>query len=372
MVFILFSDCRKPALHIYFPFLKTNVSINFSGAFGLLQPYTYEMQAPEHQWIGFLFGVYCGDAIGRTFPILTGLALFSTGTPSWSWRLFILVSSIPIIIFLLVANFLMEESPRFLLATGRTQTSVQVVKKLAARNKIYISNDITLKLEKELASVEDKEATFFEKINAIFNNFEILRGISCIILIGIVCYYFASMSAIIATELLSMEGKGNVDFCKVSGDKNYFMDVSDYLNLLLVQVFISMTSGLLIYQTLKFEVNFKVTATGLLCLAFFLIAMLFYCPTVTVGLLIMSTMQTISGVLDINMSKTLVGLAPTNIRSGIFGISKSIMYIPATFGVYLMPVLADESQHFVTTVTIVFAGFGLLGAFLLPRKFYSN
>ena len=338
----------------------------------MLQPYAYEMQAPEHHWTGFLLGAFCGEAIARTLPIIIGLAVFNSDSPSWSWRIFILILTIPVAIFTILAWFLMDESPRFLLTKGKTLESLQVLRKMAARNKIFISEGLKLKPENELASVQNQESTFFDKIKTIFETVDIFRSVVCVILIGIVCKYLSNGSMFIGTELLFIDGQSDTDYCKGSDEKIYFLDTQDYLKLLLFQVIISITAAVLIYPTFLFQFNFKITAIVLQSVAVFLTAMLYLCPKVIVGLSILSSMQLISGVLGINMTKNLTGLLPTNIRSGIFGISKSVMYVPTAFSVYLIQILAKESQHYVTTVTIVFLAFGLLGALLLPRKLYAN
>ena len=344
----------------------------FAGCMHVFQPHIYEAFPPNLIWVALLISHYIGEGSGRLLTYILGLAIFSTNDHENTWRLYIIILSLPAAVFIVSALLFLDESPRYLVSKGQNEKALAVLHKIAKTNSKQLPEIEKLELEPELGALQEDKTSFWEKLKSVVQTWDILRGMTCIVMIGISCKYITNQMGLVATELVFMSGQSDTTYCDGTEENTYFLDTQDYFILSIFTLVTILAQTLAIIPTYRINFDFKISTVIFLAVSICLVAFLYACPEVWVALLIFSIVQVISVVLELNMSIHLSGLLPTNTRSAVYGMTTFIMYLPLSASPYLIQVLSKESQHYVTTTTISFIGFGFIGALLLPRKIYHN
>ena len=338
----------------------------------VFQPHMYEAFPPNLIWVALLISHYIGEGSGRLLTYILGLAIFSTNDHENTWRLYIIILSLPAAVFIISALLFLDESPRYLVSKGQNEKALAVLRKIAKTNNKQLPEIEKLELEPELGALQEDKTSFWEKLKSVVQTWDILRGMTCIVMIGISCKYITNQMGLVATELVFMSGQSDTTYCDGTEENTYFLDTQDYFILSIFTLVTILAQTLAIIPTYRINFDFKISTVIFLAVSICLVAFLYACPEVWAALLIFSIVQVISVVLELNMSIHLSGLLPTNTRSAVYGMTTFIMYLPLSASPYLIQVLSKESQHYVTTTTISFIAFGFIGALLLPRKIYHN
>ena len=279
--------------------------------------------------------------------------------------------TIPVFIFLVVAPCLMLESPRYLVAIGKTEEALQILHKIAEINGKKLPDRITLVPENEKGFNNGKSTGFFVNLKQALCNWEIARSLIGLTMLGLAGKMILFGMGFVKTELIFKSGSQNSEFCKEEFDANYLLTSNDYLKLLGFQLSADIMSTLITIPMLKNRVSCKLTALFCFGISLPLTAGLYTCPSIWVGLIVFTVIQTLLTVANVNMWLNLSGLLPTKVRGSLFGICTFIMYSP-TFLMPFMQALSKESEHLVTTVNMGFLVCGFIGGFLLPRRVYTN
>ena len=344
-----------------------------SGAVNLLLPYAYELLPINLQWIGFFVILSVSQVIGGIYTNLSAFTLF-TGNHQMesSWRLYLVAIIIPLLMFIILAIFLLDESPRFLMSKNKPEEAIQILRKMAMRNNVNLPKNLTLVQEKELASHNCEKETFLEKCRTIIDSWHILSSLLCIVAIGISLRFINYGLPYLRTELIFMSGQTNASYCSATHAKTYELQREDYIEMLCFQLLSDLAGpvgGLILMKT---QVSLKWIALPSFSVILCTLAFLYTCPEVWVALAIISLIQSLSWVTHAKMWLDLAGVLPTNVRSSLFGFCTFLMYLPMPVTPYLIQVLSKTSHHFVTTVCIAFVSCGLLGSILMPAEIYAN
>ena len=331
--------------------------------------YYYEYLPTKFQWVGPLSGNQVGGYVfAGTFPIFIGYLLsFMNNTDLW--RIYLAITSIPLIIFCVLSVFVLEESPRYLVHTGNSEKAFKILEKIAKSNKKELPGSFSLIREPELGSIEEDNSTFWQNVKQAVQNKEILRSMLCIALIGTTTRFINYGMVFIKNEFVFSEGRNY--YCSKLSVRKVYLDGEDYL-LMLLTVLGEVIAVIVVIPVLKSGVSLKVTAILSYSINFLLTTILFSCPSVTSALFIISLIKVLNQVVNLNMWLRLSGLLPTKVRATLFGVCTFFMYFTLPVLPYLTVDLADYDQHYVTGICLIYITIGLVGAAMLPKKVYQN
>ncbi|XP_063717621.1 synaptic vesicle 2-related protein-like [Symsagittifera roscoffensis] len=344
------------------------------GAVNLLMPYSYEVLSTKHQWLGFTVIYNVSSAIGNATPIIAALVFLTGETSSYSWKLYFLSMTVPVLIFMLIALLFLHESPRFLISKGKTEASAKVLRKIAGTKNNRLPESFTLVPEIEMASRKDQDngLTLMQKYKLVFRNRQILLSLICIVAMGIAARFIFYGMNFVKTELVFMQGQSGSNYCASSLKNTYNLEIENYLQLLYYQI-VSDAVGI-VGSIFVLKLNFSLKKVTMTCFTFCIIltAVLYFCPPSWMALGIFSLIQILGISINIKMWLSLSGLLPTNIRSSLFGLCSFLMCLPLPIGPYFIQVLSKVSQHLVTSVCMAFMACGFMGSVLVPKKIYAN
>ena len=246
---------------------------------------------------------------------------------------------------------------------------MKTLQRMAKMNGKTLPENLKLIQETESGDSE-KQTSFIQKIKIAISDPDITRGFLCILAIGIASKYIGYGLGFVRTELIFKDGDEN-SYCGGERNSNYYLQTSDYLKLIYIQLAECVPSFVLI-PALKY--NLSVRTSNLLAygLAFFLLCFLYLCPTLEWALSLVTISRVAIEPGQVIMLVGLSALLPTKVRSTMFGLANFIMFLYLPAIPYLTQFLAKENQDYVTTVTLIFVALGVIGAFMTPKKLYSN
>ena len=335
----------------------------------IILPLYYECLAPRHRWIGCVTGQGFSTAIGALFPVLAAMLVFDG--EKGSWRLVLCLSTLPFLLFIILGTAFLTESPRYLVSIGKHAEAIKLLRNSAIKNGKKLPEKLVLIAERDSEKAEG--ASFVETIKIALNDFQIIRSLLCIVMIGTATRYISYGMAFIRTELLFTEGAYD-NYCAAGANKElkkYLLDTSDYIAMA-VAALVETLIVFPIYFFVRHEIPLKPGAAVSLGVAALLTSLLYLCPPVMVALLLVVAAKIVKQGANSAMFLQMAGLYPTRVRTTLFGIGTFVMYMTIPASPYLIQVLSKHSQHLVTTVSLAFILTGFMGAILLPSKIYSN
>ena len=343
------------------------------GAVNLIIPFLYEYLSRDYQWMGVLLSNQVGNALGCQMAILLAYFIFTADAVSYAWRYYMFIMIIPLILFVVLVYFFLDESPRYLMSKGKQDKALEILTKMAERNNILMPKQIKLIPDNELAHSDDPKLSLCEKLEIVCKNWDILRCVICLTLMGIASRFIFYGMSFVKTELVYMNGENNSsDYCDGTGSKTYYLDRSDYLLLLFFQVIADFFGA--VGVAVVYKMNFAVKPTIMICFTVCIAinACLYLCPVIWAAVLLVSIVYILGCIVSTITWLKLSGLLPTNVRISMFGLCTFMMYFPIPFTPYLIQVFSKESQHLVTTTSLVFISVGFVGSIFLPRQIYAN
>ena len=333
-----------------------------------MMPYYYEFLAPEERYIGVVSGHGFGAAIGNTFPVLLALIMLQTEQlGAWRWYLF--ANTAPFFIFIPLAILFLEESPRYLMSKGHNKEALSVLRRIAERNKVELPESLALIPDTESGD-SDEKLSLKDQMKLAVTDRDILRSFLCIVTIGVVSRYVLYGTAFLKTEVVFKQGQAD-NYCKSDRERTYFLETDDYLALLLIQIG-DLAAAFVMIPVLKHKFPLRDCTLAAYSIGFLLMALLFFCPSLIVALILITSLRTMVQVSNSVMMVSLSGLLPTRVRSSLFGFGTFFMYLVLPFTPYLTQNLSKYSQHWVTSVLMTFLVFGTVGALFTTAKIYSN
>ena len=297
-----------------------------------------------------------------------GLVLFGGDYHQIWWRYYILALCVPGLFFILFSLLFLHDSPKYLLSRGNEEEARKILNKMAKiNNKTRIPETVTLELDLDLdTNTDTKNGSFRDAFAEVVKNMTILRSLVGVVMIGFLTNFTMSDLGYIATELVFLRGQTDADYCVGTKQNSYLLKYSDYF---LLCSFMTISTLVQIVATIPANLinsDFKTASIACMSFSFCIAACLYTCPPIWVTLLIYCLIDTTSIFLELSYSIYLSRILPTNVRSVLYGTVFFLMSLPLTATPYLIQVLSKESVHYVTTVTLSFITFGLLGALLLP------
>ena len=335
-------------------------------------PYYYEFLPPKQRYIGFISAGY-GFVFGCLFPTVLAAILFNSDD-KMLWRYFVLATASPFLIFLPLAFFFLQESPRYLVCTGKKEDAEKEIRQIARYNKKELPDKFDIVPEVEKGSEEEKPS-LKEVLISFLKDSQVRRTTICILFLGMATRYVIYGMAFVNTEIVYLDANSDNDYCtgttEASEKYKYQLKSDDYLVMLLTQA-PELFWPLLALVYLKTEASLKVSSLISFGIAFFAISWLYLCPDLYIALSLVSVMKMTVSALTIVMWYNLSGLLPTKVRTSLFGVCTFLMYIILPGTPFIVQVLSKHSQHLVTSVSLGFLAMGLLAAVCLPSKVYSN
>ena len=312
--------------------------------------------------------MFAGEIPGKSLPYLMGLVLFGGDYHQIWWRYYILALCVPGLFFILFSLLFLHDSPKYLLSRGNEEEARKILNKMAKiNNKTRIPETVTLELDLDLdTNTDTKNGSFRDAFAEVVKNMTILRSLVGVVMIGFLTNFTMSDLGYIATELVFLRGQTDADYCIGTKQNSYLLKYSDYF---LLCSFMTISTLVQIAATIPANLinsDFKTASIACMSFSFCIAACLYTCPPIWVTLLIYCLIDTTSIFLELSYSIYLSRILPTNVRSVLYGTVFFLMSLPLTATPYLIQVLSKESVHYVTTVTLSFITFGLLGALLLP------
>ena len=341
-----------------------------------LQPHFCEVIPQKYIWIGILLAMFGGEIPGRSLPYLMGLVMFPVNNHKNMWRYYILVLSIPALLFILLALFFLDESPKFLLSRGDQNNARKVLNKMAKKNqkRIEIPESVMLELDldNELSINTVEETGFWKSVREALLNFFIVRNLICVVMIGFLVHFTMNDLGYIATELVFLWGQTDKNYCQGSRKNSYLLQPSDYIMLTFYMSLTTVLKMAAVVPAKMVDVDFKESSTVCMLFSLCIASCLYACPKIWAALLIYALIDTTGIFLELNYTIYLSKILPTKVRSLLYGAALFLMYVPLSATPFLIQVLSKESVYYVTTVTISFIIVGLLGSLLLPSNRSQN
>ncbi|XP_075249701.1 synaptic vesicle 2-related protein-like isoform X2 [Convolutriloba macropyga] len=351
---------------------RTGYSLAATGVYSLILIYFYEILAARHRWIAYLVMFHGGACLGHWFDIILAYFLFTNGASKHAWRYYIVAITLSVALFIPLALTLLKESPRYLLTKGHTKKALQVIQEIAKQNHENIPQNVSLVLESEIGNSNDEKMSILAKIKTALSNWQILQAATGIVMIGIACMFIFFAVGLMKTELLYLNRKRGTDSCTGADQKLYFLQERDYIALLFFQIIADGSAAFGMIIAFKLDITFKMLSVFCMGAAVVLVCFLYLCPDIWIALLILSLIQSMGLIVNMIQLLKLSGIFPTNVRSTLMGVCKFLMYLPLPMSPYLVQTLAKESQHYVTSVCVVFLSVGFAGAVFLPKEIHAN
>ena len=336
---------------------------------GALDIHICEVVPPKYTWAAILLSVYTGEALGKLLPYLLGDLMFSRDHGENMWHYYVAILSIPSVLFVVIASISADESPAYLWSKGKNVKAIRVLKKFFSEDESKCRSENISKYENLNSSKTKTETIFFwEKVKIVCHNGPVLRSLICFTIMGCSVKYTTYGLSYIATELVFLSGQTDSNYCAGTKSRTYFLKNSDYLVLsaFIISAFSVKVLAMILAE--KFILGVKKTAS--VCLGVSLC--LAVCLYAWIALIIYGLIDASSAVVELNYIMFVAKIVPANIRSSIYGIMKFIMYLPLPVTPYLIQVLAQESQHYLTTTTVSFITISFIAVLLIPNNVQVN
>ena len=346
----------------------------FSGVTTISNVYIREFLPSEYVWIGSLIGEQiAGLTLGTSFPIIAGY--FFLTDKNTSWKYFLLFVSVPIIISILLTTFFLHETPEFLQSRGKKDAALKVIERIAEQNhkslpknlKLCLKQDCYKHLSQNSSETGQNAEPYFKLLLSIFKNWSFMGYCILLVLISVAGKVVNDVFTYILNDIFFVQGQAD-DYCHGTRLKSYYLSESDYIKLLIAQL-VSVFTVIVIIPVQKFKISLKVQSLVCLSISVVLISLLYTCPRVNDALVILSILRALMQIVRISSLVALVQLdVPVRVRGVFFAICISLRNSFVPVYAFLEQLLSKESQHYVTTITLIMILVSLLAALLLPRN----
>ena len=162
-------------------------------------PYYYEFLPPKRRYIGFISAGY-GFVVGCMFPTVLAAIIFKSDD-KMLWRYFVLATASPFVIFLPLSFIFLQESPRYLVCTGRKEDAEKEIQQIARYNKKELPDKLNIVPEVEKGSEEEKPS-LKEVLISFLKDPHVRRTTICILFLGMTTRYSIYGMAFVNTEIL--------------------------------------------------------------------------------------------------------------------------------------------------------------------------
>ena len=350
----------------------TRSDVIYLGCTSALDIHLCELMPTRHTWLAILASIYGGEAMGKLLPYLLGLALLGDKNGGSLWRYFLLILSIPSILFIGLACKFLDDTPVFLQSKKKPEEAMKVLAKITAKDAEWSLNDINNGASNDNETHEEHQSTrcvgSWRELKFITENRYILQSLICVTLIGFSVKYTTYELSYIVTELIFLSGQTESNYCSGTKDNTYYLQSYDYLLLsgYMIAAFIVKVLSLILANRLKLSLR----KSGRVCLgvSLLLAAFLYSCPEYWIALIIYALIDASSAVIELYNLIVISELVPTSVRSTMYGLMTFIMYIPLASTPYLVQVLTKRSQHYLTTTTMSFITISFIAVLSLPEN----
>ena len=285
--------------------------------------------------------------------------------------------SAPMVIFICLALLFLDEPPQYLMVKGRFEEANDVIHRMARQNgkqlpenfRLIRSREPSLQ-EQDQENMEPKRRNrkqYWSLVKQCFTNWRFLRSYCLMITITAAGRMVNDGLNFILTDLLFVQGQTGT-YCDGAKTQTYYLTRYDYLKILLAQL-TSLASIIILIPILGRNIKLKYQAIVCFSFCIFLTTFLFMCPGYVWAICILSLIRIFMQVMNVTGTLTLLDLnMPSTVRGFIQGLAGSIRTIPLPFYPLLTNILSKESQHYVTTVTLVVMATGFIAAILIPNN----
>ena len=306
-----------------------------------------------------VFGVSTGELlaiIAGTF-LLTDLSI--------PWQCYLIAMSLPMIIVLLLAPFLLDETPQFLLSKGKKEEAFKVLNKIARMNNSFIPDDINLTLRKSFEKKFDKERQW-TVFRATMKNWAFLKVWLPLMLIIMNVKMITDGLSFFITELLYINGENVGEYCNGVTTQAYNLTKDDYTKLCFTQICIVISIAIT-YPILKLNIALKIQGLIFFSINCILILAMYFCPRVLAAVSILAVVRiNINVILTTSRYAQLKLKVPAEVQGTIFGLGGGFITVLVPIFPLLVQLLSKTSIHYVTTICFVFTLIGILAFISLP------
>ena len=327
----------------------------------------------KYTWAGVFISIYGGEAAGKLIPYILGVIMFSGNDKENIWHFLVAILSVPSVLFIILALLFMDESPTYLWSKDKKNQATEILAKMSSNENIKNWSDKFFVHKRiDLSKTKDGKISSLEKLKFLLENGPVMRSLICVTVIGCSVKYTTFGLSYIATELLFLSGQTDSNYCSGSERRTYFLDSSDYLVLSAFVISAFCVKVLAMIVAKKFDMGLKISGAVCLGVSLCLATCLYACPEYWVALIIYGLIDASSAVVELNYIMFVAKIVPANIRSSIYGFMKFFMYLPLPVTPYLIQVLAKESQHYLTTTTVLFIAISLIAVLMIPNNIQSS
>ena len=351
--------------------LKTINTVLFfvTGSVTVGSLYYAEILPAKYLYMGPLIGsLVAGSTLGDGLVVLVGYFLLADN--AYSWQFYLIAMSTPMVLFLILALFFLEETPQFYLAKGNETKAKKILQKWAAQNGKQIPDNIKL-LAPKLNQTSTFNAIHLRKIRDVYSHLHFTKNWICIVLIAGMSRSLNDGMNFTLAELLYAKGESGY-YCKGSETKTYYLTKSDYTALLLAQL-VSVVTFLIAYPIMRAGISAKIRALSCFALSIPLVSGLYLCPNSAVAFVLLSVVRICAQISTLAAVHALVELMiPSDVRGTIIGVSNSIRTAPLALYALLTTTLAKHSQNYVTSLTMAVLLIGLAAALVMSNDVNKN
>ena len=318
----------------------------------------------NHAYLGPLLGMQVfGVSTGELLAIIVGTFLLTD--LSIPWQYFLIAMSLPMVIVILLAPFLLDETPQFLLSKGKTEEALKVLNKIARMNNSFIPDDINLTLRKSCEKKFDKERQW-TVFRTTMKNWAFLKVWLPLLLIAVVVKMISDGLSFVITELLYVNGENVGEYCNGVTTQTYNLTRDDYTKLCFTQICI-VVSIAITYPILKLNIALKIQGLIFFSINCILILAMYFCLRVLAAISILAFVRiNINVILATSRYAQLKLKVPAEVQGTIFGLSGGCRSVLVPFFPLLVQSLSKTSIHYVTTICLVVTLIGILAFISLP------
>ena len=324
-----------------------------------------EIMPSKYIWTVILISVYGGEAGGKLMPFVAGLAMFGDSDDNL-WRYFVIILSIPSILFVALAAVFIDESPTYFLSIGETGQASNILKKLISSRDIDEEDNLDKYIQSSTKSQNGQVS--LTDLKSLLKNKYMVRSLVCVIVIGFSIKFTTYQLTYIITEVVFLNKQTETDYCSGTKEKTYFLQREDYIFLSLYMISEFIVKVLAMILARKISVDLKICGTVFLGVSICLAACLYTCPKFWITLTIYALIDASNSVVELYSIIYISEIVPSCVRSTVYGFMIFVMYIPVTVTPYLVQVLTKSSQHYLTTTTLSFTTISFIAGLLLPRE----
>ena len=200
-------------------------------------PYYSEILPARYIWVGPLLASHLsGFVIGGALPIL--FAWFFLSNQNKSWELYVAICSVPLVLLIIVAIPLFDDSAAFLASQGKQEKAEKLIRKYANSRNAYLPTNFTIKQKNydnnALLPKEDNHS-FTDNLIYSLKNGRMMRLFICTVMIGTATLTTSFGSNFIVTNLLFLLGQTG-SYCQGTQSNTYYLVQDDYSKLLIFQL----------------------------------------------------------------------------------------------------------------------------------------